>query len=309
MDNRIRYMAQGQSSDNDTLQDMKALAGDLKSLREQARFEQGDAAAAVGISRVTLSRYENAKQRPPHDVVMRLINMYRETIQIREQEARDKETIHERMAVALATPALRLRAIASAFGLSDEHIATATGRSPGLVARWRHGIESPEREDYEAIARLTSDTSHSVTANWLERGGLEGGPFSNPAIVVPSSPSERSAARDFVDKVGDVLRSARRSLASPEQDRATLPRQLRILAAEFEVEALKLGANEQEMDYVRHALQSPETAKMFAYGYVSREGVSNEALVRDYQSLIDALRSIVKMRVKQRQDLDGKLAP
>lgn len=82
---------------------------------------------------------------------------------------------------------------------------------------------------------------------------------------------------------------------------AELPRQLRILAGEFEVEALRLGANDEEMAYVRQALQGPEAAKMFAYGYVEREGVSNDAIVRDYKSLIDGLRKVVEMRVDKRE--------
>jgi hypothetical protein len=81
-----------------------------------------------------------------------------------------------------------------------------------------------------------------------------------------------------------------------------LSRQLRILAAEFEVEALKLGAEEEEMAYVRHALQSPETARMFAYGYVDRAGLSEEALRLDYEGLIEGLRLYVKMRVKRRNE-------
>lgn len=41
-------------------------------------MEQGEAAEAAGVSRVTLSRYENAKQRPPHDVIEALTALYRE---------------------------------------------------------------------------------------------------------------------------------------------------------------------------------------------------------------------------------------
>jgi hypothetical protein len=81
-----------------------------------------------------------------------------------------------------------------------------------------------------------------------------------------------------------------------------LSRQLRILAAEFEVEALKLGAEEEEMAYVRQALQSPETARMFAYGYVDRAGLSEEAIRLDYEGLIEGLRLYVKMRVKRRNE-------
>jgi transcriptional regulator with XRE-family HTH domain len=81
-----------------------------------------------------------------------------------------------------------------------------------------------------------------------------------------------------------------------------LPRQLRIIAAEFEVEALKLGATEDEMDYVRQALQSPETARMFAHGYTSREGLSDDQIREDYESLVEALRTFVKMRVRQRKN-------
>jgi transcriptional regulator with XRE-family HTH domain len=81
-----------------------------------------------------------------------------------------------------------------------------------------------------------------------------------------------------------------------------LSRQLRILAAEFEVEALKLGAEEEEMAYVRQALQSPETARMFAYGYVDRAGLSEDALRLDYEGLIEGLRLYVKMRVKRRNE-------
>jgi transcriptional regulator with XRE-family HTH domain len=86
-----------------------------------------------------------------------------------------------------------------------------------------------------------------------------------------------------------------------EQPRQYVPRATNE-RVEFEVEALKLGAEEEEMAYVRHALQSPETARMFAYGYVDRAGLSEEALRLDYEGLIEGLRLYVKMRVKRRNE-------
>lgn len=69
-------MRQGPSSGSDTDGELRALGRELQRAREDAGLEQLEAAQSVGISRVTLSRYENGRQRPPHDVIVRLTALY-----------------------------------------------------------------------------------------------------------------------------------------------------------------------------------------------------------------------------------------
>jgi transcriptional regulator with XRE-family HTH domain len=69
-----------QESDNgsDTDAELKRFGRALQRQRQDAGLEQEEAARLVGISRVTLSRYENGKQRGPHDVIHRLQVAYAE---------------------------------------------------------------------------------------------------------------------------------------------------------------------------------------------------------------------------------------
>jgi transcriptional regulator with XRE-family HTH domain len=154
-------------------------------------------------------------------------------------------------------------------GLSQDEAAERLGLASGnTVSRWETGLRRPRGVDYKQAIALYGQLADERQSRTVPRG------------------------------TAHTLREA----ASPYAADVDLPRQFQIMAKEFEVEALKLGAEEPEMDYIRMALASPETARMFAYGYRSREGVSEAALKADYEALINALRTYVKARVKGRAE-------
>jgi transcriptional regulator with XRE-family HTH domain len=157
-----------------------------------------------------------------------------------------------------------LREARKTAGLTQQQAAALARVDPQTISRWERGERAPSHGEREYLLDVYRRHSQGE----------------QPRQYVPRATNERV---DLGTEGG-------------------LSRQLRILAAEFEVEALKLGAEEEEMAYVRHALQSPETARMFAYGYVDRAGLSEEALRLDYEGLIEGLRLYVKMRVKRRNE-------
>lgn len=81
---------------------------------------------------------------------------------------------------------------------------------------------------------------------------------------------------------------------------ADLPRHLMIPAGKFEIEAMEMGATEEEMAYVRLALRAPEAVTMFRMGHDGRE-LSTEDQVTYMESHIAKLRALIKERVKQRR--------
>jgi transcriptional regulator with XRE-family HTH domain len=164
---------------------------------------------------------------------------------------------------------------------------------------------SADPSDTLKRAREAAGLTQEAAARLL---GVTGKTISRWETGAPVKPKDVSSAlrtyQDHADPAGSLDKKVPRDTngATGQANDGGLSRQLRILAAEFEVEALKLGAEEEEMAYVRQALQSPETARMFAYGYVDRAGLSEEALRLDYEGLIEGLRLYVKMRVKRRNE-------
>lgn len=61
---------------SDIEKDLKRVGKELQRAREDAGLEQEEAAGLVGVSRVSLSRYENGKQRIPHDIAVKLTELY-----------------------------------------------------------------------------------------------------------------------------------------------------------------------------------------------------------------------------------------
>lgn len=150
-------------------------------------MEQLDAAQEAGISRVTLSRYENGRQRPPHDIVVRLQTLYRSRI-----------------------------------------------TRPGSSAP-RPGSTAPNRE-------------------------------------------------------------------------GELPRQLRLMALDFEREALQKGADDAFMRYVRSSFADPDFVALFAGGPDESPMTAQEA-IDDMKAHINELRAILKTRLERARQRSGKLAP
>jgi transcriptional regulator with XRE-family HTH domain len=113
---RNRYTSQEGYIPSDTDTELRKLGKALQREREDAGLEQSEAAEKVGISRVTLSRYENGRQRAPHDVVVRLRALYMGSASVPRGTIREPEpTRYERdlqwleVEEADAPPRLRAR--------------------------------------------------------------------------------------------------------------------------------------------------------------------------------------------------------
>ena len=87
-----------------------------------------------------------------------------------------------------------------------------------------------------------------------------------------------------------------------------LPRQLRLMALDFEREALEKGADEAFMRYVRNSFADPDFVALFAGGPDESPMTAEEA-IDDMKAHIAELRSILKTRLKRAREKSGKLAP
>lgn len=158
--------------------DLKRLGRALRIQRIAAALGQKEAAALVGISSITLSRYENGRQRAPHDVIERLRAAYRER-------------------------------------------------------------GSPDSDG-------SGDVDYNAERELFERG------------------------------------------RAVEEKRSTFPQELKLAAHRFEGEAMELGADDNAIAFIHHALTSPEAMAMYHGGY--QEPVSIEEMRQNQESLMRGLR-------------------
>ena len=170
--------------------------------------------------------------------------------------------------------AKNLRVLREAADLTQAQLAERIGKSRGTIIAW----EDPERPtmpseaDMDVVARTLSTTKAAL--RYGDTAGMRGGP-------------------------GD---------ASGRREHATLPRRLRMMALDFEREALEKGADEAFMRYVRTSFDDPDYVALFAGGPDESPMTEDEA-IDEMKAHIAELRAILKRRLARARAQSGKLAP
>ena len=160
--------------------------------------------------------------------------------------------------------------------MSNARLAQVVGVDPATVSQWRSDKFPPSDDRLAAIAKALS-----VDPAWLRYGG--------------------AARNGRAGKAGEQ--------GGAEHERARdLPRQLRLMALDFEREALQKGADEAFMRYVRNSFADPDFVALFAGGPDESPMTAEEA-IDDMKAHIAELRSILKTRLKRAREKSGKLAP
>jgi transcriptional regulator with XRE-family HTH domain len=170
--------------------------------------------------------------------------------------------------------AKNLRVMREAADLTQAQLAEAIGKSRGSVIAW----EDPERATMPSEADLATVAAVLKTTNSQLRYGPS-------TIVLPHHGGSGSARRE-----------------------TELPRQLRLMALDFEREALQKGADEPFMRYVRSSFSDPDFVALFAGGPDESPMTAEEA-IDDMKAHIAELRAILKTRLARARRISGKLAP
>lgn len=183
-----------------------------------------------------------------------------------------QETVGDRLMIAMKKA-----------GMTNQVLAKKLGVAVGTVSNWRSDRFPPDQARIPEIAHLLG-----VEPGWLLYGGE----------------NWRRRERDARDaELGAyAVRSGvtrYRTLRERARDPGGMPRDLQILGQEFEIEALRAGATEDDMEYIHHALRSPEAAQMFAGGY--NHPLTADEMQLEMESLIEMLRSWLKGRMQRRK--------
>lgn len=150
--------------------------------------------------------------------------------------------------------------------VTNADLAVGVGVSTTTVSAWLNdrGPEGPKRETLAKVAAFLD-----VPVGWLEHGDL---------IASHIQPAKAGVVRE----------------PSP----SSMPRPLQIIAAEYEVEALKAGADEDDMRYIRMALRSQEAIELFHGGYVEPMSVADQRV--EMESVVAMLRLWLAARIQRR---------
>lgn len=179
--------------------------------------------------------------------------------------------------------AKNLRLARVGAGLSQIEVAKLVEKSRQTVSAWEREDEtaaSPDDADLEVLAKAYGTTRSALRydADLLRR--------------LPKQINEKPNARED-DEYQYDFGDARRAPASPS-DGAFIPASLDIVSMEFQIEARKLDASEDDMLYIRNALRSPEAIRVFL-------GAPSEAQqLAEMQRAIGMLRGWLADRLKSR---------
>ena len=175
--------------------------------------------------------------------------------------------------VTLGTIGARILAARRRKGIGQEELGSAVGVHAKTVSRWENDKQPPELHHVERLAAVLG-----VTMAWLRHGE----PPSTAAVLGEKQPG--------YDRGHD------------------LPRQLRLMALDFEREALKAGADEPFMRYVRNSFADPDFVALFGGGPDESPMTAEEA-IDDMKAHIAELRAILKTRLRRARERSGTLAP
>lgn len=125
----------------------------------------------------------------------------------------------------------------------------------------------------------------------------------------PSDENLAALARALSVEASWLRYGARRDKGDRSHERPIdLPRQLQLMALDFEREALEAGADAAFMRYVRSSFRDPDYVALFGGGPDESPMTADEA--RDeMKAHIAELRAILKRRLERFAEDSGKLAP
>lgn len=158
-------------------------------------------------------------------------------------------------------------------GSSNAALASHMQVHEKTVSKWRRDKQLPDAKDQDRIADFLG-----CDRLWL-RMAIGHAPGTRPI------PEFLDDAKRAFSGVGAVA------------ERHSLSRPLEILAAEFELEAMKAKADEEDMRYIRRALRSPEAVELYRGGYTE---LSADEQRLEMESLIEMLRLWLKERIRRR---------
>lgn len=147
---------------------------------------------------------------------------------------------------------------------------------------------------------------HEMTISKWERGTMEMGADKalRLAALYGVSLDELTEAPVVSENVprGTASRVREPAAAAPDGARPERgePRSLRILKAEFELEALKAGATEGDMDLIRNALESPGATQLYSGGYAEPLSIEEQEL--ELRSTLSLLREWLTERIRRRNE-------
>jgi transcriptional regulator with XRE-family HTH domain len=159
-----------------------------------------------------------------------------------------------------------IAAVRGRLRMSQTELAKRVGVRAATVSEWESGKSQPTRSNVGAVAHALGMTVDAIID----------GSAALPYVGAPQG-SEAGSARTA---------------------EAELPRALRIMALDFEKEALEAGADENFIRFARQALRNPELVAMFEGGYEAKPMSAEEQRI-EMQAHIDGLRGILKTRMER----------
>jgi transcriptional regulator with XRE-family HTH domain len=156
--------------------------------------------------------------------------------------------------------------------MSQEQVAQSLDVRTATVSDWETGKTTPTEANVAAIAGVLG-----LTVEDLRRGPDTRGMAREPQPE-PYGPSANHG--------GDSAPVA-------------LPTRLEIMAKELELDALKLGADADEMAWLRMNLYEPQTAKLFQMGRSNRHGTEAER-IEHFESFLKGLRANLEAQMALR---------
>lgn len=165
----------------------------------------------------------------------------------------------------------RLQGARKAAKKSQAEVAAAAGVHPKTVSRWENDRQTPDPDELAKAAQFLD-----VEADWLRYGQASGG------------------ARTLGDDPG--IRALFDSIGAGRSGPAALPRQLELMAIDFEREAVLAGADAPFLRYARARMRDPELLAYFAGGYDEKPMTAEEQQV-EFETVISELRLNLKRRI------------
>lgn len=159
------------------------------------------------------------------------------------------------------------------------------------VSKWRSGVQVPRDTEIVKLAEVLG-----VTPSWLKYGQGKGPgdpPRANdPRRRLPYEPGE-SDEMSVMERTIDAYRAAQ-----GHQPGADLSLKARAEIADFEAEAYRLGAQREDVQFIRATLENPAAYVNYVDGR-PREMVPSEQLV-EVRGLIEMLRAWLQVKMKRR---------
>jgi len=183
------------------------------------------------------------------------------------------------------------------IGLTRDIIARRAGMSRQHLWRGLRGLTRFTSFEVSQLARVLGMNPYDLAGMYLRLGrqtGWSDGELADFAThFQPASPSPEEEARTS---------AVRERLASVQRVDlvGSLPRDIRIAADEFKIEALRRGADDDEMAFINSVLHSPEA--IFRQSGYRGIKVSPETQLQELESVIAMLRTWLEQHIRLREE-------